>query len=489
MTFRDMLEISLGNLRRMKLRAFLTISGIVIAIGAFVAMLSFAAGNYKYINDRYEGFGLFSTMMVYPVEKGEKADTVETAVLDRTAIDELSKIPGVRLAYPYDAFEVTITTADTTITSKARSLSSSVLQTKLYSDPVAGGYFSSDSAGEALLALSILDELGVDSAATLIGTELILSTKAPSLDSALLNIVRSEDGSIIERLREIRFDSLFDPEYRRRVMEKEMNEGISRFVDGFMRHQLTISDTLIIRGVIDAPRTHRLGSAPIIIPEETARRLSRGSFGLSGDPTEMFAAMQRGNLFSFGEEKEHENFPQVTLDIDPYVNVTTIADSVKALGFRTFSFAEQFEEIQRFFLYFHMTLAVIGLLALFTASLGIVNTMVMSIIERRREIGVLKSLGAHEGAINRLFLMESAVIGGIGASVGILLGWIVSRIASAIIKYIMEQQGVPVHELFALPLWLIALSFSFGVLVALIAGFYPASRAARVDPVEALRAE
>jgi len=489
MTFRDMLEISLGNLRRMKLRAFLTISGIVIAIGAFVAMLSFAAGNYKYINDRYQEFGLFSTMTVYPVEKEENSDTTKAAILDRAALEKLSNIPGVRLAYPYDAFETIVTVDDTTITSKARSLTSSALQTKLFSDLVAGGYFSSDSANEALLAESILQNLGVDSASDLIGKKMVLSTKAPSLDSALLNVIRTDDGSIVDRLREIRFDSLIHPEYRRRVMEKEMNEGIGRFVDGFMRHQLTISDTLVIKGIIKSPRSHRLGSAPIIIPEATAKRLSRGSFGLSSDPTEMLAAMQRGSLFSFGEEKEYESFPQVTLDIAPYVNAATISDSVKALGYRTFSFAEQFEEIQRFFLYYHMALAVIGLIALFTASLGIVNTMVMSIIERRREIGVLKSLGAHEGAIKRLFLMESAVIGGIGASVGILLGWIVTRIASAIIKYLMEQQGVPVFELFALPLWLIVLSFSFGVIVALIAGFYPASRAARVDPVEALRSE
>ncbi len=489
MTFRDMLEISLGNLRRMKLRAFLTISGIVIAIGAFVAMLSFAAGNYKYINDRYQEFGLFSTMTVYPIEKGENSDTAKAAVLDRAALEKLSQIPGVRLAYPYDAFEATVTVGDTTIHSKARSLTSNVLKTRLYSDLVAGDYFSSDSASEALLAESILDNLGVDSASELIGKQMILSTNAPSLDSALLNILQGDDGTIVDRLREIRFDSLIYPAYRRQVMERELNEGISRFVEGFMGHQLTISDTLTIKGVIKSPRSHRLGTAPIIIPEETAARLSKGSFGLSSNPADMLAAMQRGNLFSFGEEPKFENFPQVTLDIDPYVNVTSISDSVKALGFRTFSFAEQFEEIQRFFLYYHLALAVIGLIALFTASLGIVNTMVMSIIERRREIGVLKSLGAHEGAIKRLFLMESAVIGAIGASAGILLGWIVTRIASAIIKYFMEQEGVPVFELFSLPFWLIALSFSFGVIVALIAGFYPASRAARVDPVEALRSE
>jgi len=124
-----------------------------------------------------------------------------------------------------------------------------------------------------------------------------------------------------------------------------------------------------------------------------------------------------------------------------------------------------------------------------TASLGIVNTMVMSIIERTREIGVLKSLGAEERDIRLLFLAESGMIGTIGALVGILFGWLITRVASVVAHSIMEREGIPKFELFALPLWLILTAFLFGLLVSLVAGLYPAARAARVDPVEALRNE
>jgi putative ABC transport system permease protein len=166
-----------------------------------------------------------------------------------------------------------------------------------------------------------------------------------------------------------------------------------------------------------------------------------------------------------------------------------VTDSVEALGFRAFSFAENLKEIQRFFVYYYLGLGIIGVIALFTAALGIVNTMVMSITERRREIGILKSLGAGEREIRLVFLVESGVIGAIGAAVGIFFGWVGTRIVAFALKMIMQREEMPVFDPFALPVWLILLALGFGVFVSLLAGLYPASRAARVDPVVALRSD
>jgi putative ABC transport system permease protein len=88
-----------------------------------------------------------------------------------------------------------------------------------------------------------------------------------------------------------------------------------------------------------------------------------------------------------------------------------------------------------------------------------------------------------------LFLVESAVIGSLGAIVGIILGWIITRIASLVAKTVMAREGIEGIELFALPFWLIATAFLFGLIVSILAGSYPARRAARVDPVVALRNE
>jgi putative ABC transport system permease protein len=115
--------------------------------------------------------------------------------------------------------------------------------------------------------------------------------------------------------------------------------------------------------------------------------------------------------------------------------------------------------------------------------------MVMSILERYREIGILKSLGADSRDVRRLILVESSVIGFLGSVFGILLGWVMTRIGSAIARYYMAKEGAPRMELFDLPWWLIALALSFGIIVSLLAGLYPSHRAMKVDPVVALRHE
>jgi putative ABC transport system permease protein len=199
--------------------------------------------------------------------------------------------------------------------------------------------------------------------------------------------------------------------------------------------------------------------------------------------------MSKGTLFSESGGTPDKTYPQVTVDFDPKVPYSTVRDSIQAMGFRVFSFAAQFEEVQRVFLYFDLALGVVGLIALVTASLGIVNTMVMSILERKREIGVLKSLGADDFHIRTLFMVESGVIGLLGSAGGILLGWIITRIVSAVSRAYMEGEGLPSIDFFALPFWLVLVSIGLGLGVSVLAGLYPAIRASRVDPVEALRNE
>ncbi|MCX6831923.1 MAG: FtsX-like permease family protein [candidate division Zixibacteria bacterium] len=455
-------------------------------MAAFVSMLSFGAGNQQYITKQFEELGLLTTMQVYPKTKSDKTDSVKAAVLDKSAIEKLSLIPGVNLAYSYEAISVTAKLGDSTISAKAQTLPEAVLRTKLFSRILAGKPFSSDTTRQVLVNEELVKSWGFKGPDSLVGRSIVISVRVTSFDSGLAHIVKDKGETVRDRLKRISFDSLWYRDYRSRVITNELSSAAQRFINGFLNCREEISDTLTICGVIEKRESHQLKTGSIIIPQATAARFTNG---FSGDPTELLAAINSGTIFSNKADAANKSYPMVTLDLDPRALHKTVRDSVEALGFRAFSFAEQFDEIRKFFVYFDLALGLIGLIALITASLGIVNTMVMSILERKREIGVLKSLGADEREIRFLFLAESGMIGLLGSLFGITFGWLITRVASAIAKMVMVKQDIPATELFAIPIWLILIALAIGVGVSLLAGFYPASRAAHIDPIEALRNE
>ena len=139
------------------------------------------------------------------------------------------------------------------------------------------------------------------------------------------------------------------------------------------------------------------------------------------------------------------------------------------------------------FLFMDMVLAIVGMIALCVASLGIVNTMVMSILERYGEIGIMKAVGASDRDVKKIFFFESSVIGLLGGVFGLALGWVVSGLINQVVNYFLAKQGVPFIQYFSFPWWLCLGAVVFSITVSLLAGIYPALRAARVDPVVALR--
>ena len=483
MKFRDLLDISIGNLWRMKLRAFLTIAGVVIAIGAFVAMLSFGAGNRRIITDQVHELGLLFTMQIYP---GEEADSA-AAVLDRAAVERIAKLPGVQLAFPFKSFPVTVTLGDRVVESAAQALPAAAAGSKLYARVEAGEMFDRDASDEVVVRGDLLAELGVVDPDSLIGLPLVVSARFASVDSGLARILRSEQGDPAKLFRRVHMDSLTRRDYVARTIEKELGAAMQTFLGGLLEGS-AVSDTLIVRGVVARSRggPRQLGGEAVLIPEETARRFSAS--GVPADPLSLFDALQSGRLLGRGGGNSEE-FPGVTLILEPTASHSAMRDTLAAMGFASHSFAEQFADMRRVFFFLDLALAAVGLIALLTAALGIANTMIMSIGERRREIGILKSLGADERDIRVLFLVESGVIGAIGSIFGILLGWIVARIASQVVQAMMAKQGIDPLDPFATPLPLIAVAFLFGIVVSVLAGAYPAARAAGVDPVRALRQE
>ena len=137
MITRDMLRISVGNLTRLKLRSLLTISGVVIAIGAFVAMLSFGAGNQRLVTEQFEDLGLLTTLLVFPPQAGDSSAGSLT-VLDEHAVNELAGLPGVEFAYPFEDFDVTVAWGDSVVETQAQTLPPRAAEARLFSRFAAG---------------------------------------------------------------------------------------------------------------------------------------------------------------------------------------------------------------------------------------------------------------------------------------------------------------------------------------------------------------
>lgn len=486
MTFGDVVTSAGANLWRMKLRSALTISGVVIAIAAFISMVSFGVGMQRNISEQFDALGLFSTLQVYPAERtGVERKDAPRPVLDQAAIRRLAAIPGVNLVYPFDEFNVRATLGDSVVSSTAQALPEAAVRTRLFARLSAGSAFVGDSARQALVSESFLKQAGITKPEAALGRSLVVATRVATFDSALAHALTGTRRRLLGRLAADWPDSLLKRRYWRRLGRDLASGAVSNFVDGLLNARRDVTDTLIVSGVLDARTRGHSRTSPIIIPSATAARLNAGD--ISDDPTSLLGLLRTGSLPAASAGGVAHEYPRVTVDLDPNAPYEPVRDAIKAIGYRTFSYADEFKEIRRFFTYFNLGLALVGCIALFTASLGIVNTMVMSILERTREIGVLKSLGAADRDIRLLFLVESSLIGATGAAIGIVLGWLITRVATQIAHGYMSREGVPLFEIFAFPAWLVAGALAFGLVVSLAAGLYPAGRAARVDPVEALR--
>lgn len=168
----------------------------------------------------------------------------------------------------------------------------------------------------------------------------------------------------------------------------------------------------------------------------------------------------------------------------------TLVPQLRTQGFHVQSLETVLDLAAKVFLVINIMLGSVGGLALFVASIGIMNTMVMAIYERTREIGTMKAIGASRSNIRTLFMTEAGMIGLFGGVVGLLLGWLAGLGLNQIALRYLETNDVPLRgNFFVIPPWLIALALGFALLVGIVAGLYPAARAARLDPITALRHE
>ncbi len=448
---RDYLEFALSDLAQRKLRTFLTSFGVTVGIGALVAMVGFGVGMQRNVSDNFRKLDLFNALTVLPEGAGPAAPVrsrrgpaarrpagpkPDAVPLDDAAVARIAGLPGVESAYPEVRFPAVIR-----FEGKEEFRLVQVVPAKSRASVLAAGrMFGNDDERAVIVSRGLLRQFDVSDPVQAVGKTIEIAPL--SLDLSALD--PSKLGPLLSR-RELPFKKEFS--------------------------------SFSVAGVMDlsgAGGPMGLGS-DVLLPPGPAARMSK------------LPVTNLWDLFRAGEGKLGYSAVNVRL-ISPG-DADSVRRAVRAMGFSTFALIDQFEQIKTGFVLMDMFLAAIAMIAIFVASLGIINTMVMAVLERTSEIGIMKAVGASPLDIQKIFVFESSLIGLGGGLCGIVLGWGASRGINPLINYFGARQDLPAMEYFHFPVWLILGAVGFAVLVSLVSGLYPARRAAKVDPAVALRHE
>lgn len=189
-----------------------------------------------------------------------------------------------------------------------------------------------------------------------------------------------------------------------------------------------------------------------------------------------------------------DKFENIRINVDNMNNVTAVQDEIEKLGFKSTSSMQYIEPMQETAKMLELVLGAIGAVAMLVSAINIANTMIMSIYERTKEIGIMKVLGCKVADIRKLFLFEAGMIGLIGGVVGIMLSyaasWLLNKYGTTIFESLMSGSvGVAEGANFSvIPLWLPLFGAAFAMLVGLLSGFLPAVKATRISAIEAMKA-
>lgn len=204
---------------------------------------------------------------------------------------------------------------------------------------------------------------------------------------------------------------------------------------------------------------------------------------------------------ALGKKRKPLQISQLRVLADDIENVTAVEQEIGDLGFGTSSLESMRESTQKESDTIQLILGGIGAVSLLVAAIGIINTMIMSVSERTREIGIMKAIGCYVRDVRTLFLMEAAAIGLLGGAVGSILSFLISCIINLVSTGFMgvydEEVAYTVWEkmftaptrISIIPVWLYVFGLAFSTLIGLVAGFYPANKAVRISALEAMHNE
>lgn len=450
----DVLLHAVTNLTRHKLRTALTLAGVGIGVATLTVFVSLGAGLQRMVNEQLDHAELVTRITVLPSGTKQqimggalrRAQADGTRQLDDEVVAELAALPGVIASYPdLHVPMIGCELGGQAFPAESEGLPAAALGPNHKDALLAGEYWSAQDEGPVcVVPSSLLREVGLE-AAEVLGQRLLLFR----IDHLRRYEVEVEP---------LPPDAPPDATPRRRVRRPDRLDAVEATVIG-------VYDT----------KKFGIAGGRVHLPMALAKRTSE----LSG--------LRRLGLGGPGGKGGHR---ALVVKVESRRSLDSVRQEVERRGFDTFTVNDVLFFVGVFFAVIDVILGFFGGIGLVVAFFGIANTMVMAVLERTREIGVYKALGARNREIRRIFLFEAAAIGALGGGLGVLAGWTGGLGLNALASFLLASQldGAAVRPFFV-PLWLGALGVGLSTVVASVAGFYPAFRAARLDPVEALRVE
>ncbi len=182
-------------------------------------------------------------------------------------------------------------------------------------------------------------------------------------------------------------------------------------------------------------------------------------------------------------------YSQTKLVVNSQDDLAKARKQVEVLGFKTTSVVDTVSQIENLFASLRLLLGILGIVALAVAALGMLNTLTVSLLERTREVGMMKAIGMKSGEVQNLYLTESMIMGVLGGIGGLTLGFLAGKLLSVVLSAFAVTRGYGVLDIAFIPFSFVALILVISVLVGLLTGIYPAKRATKISALDALRYE
>lgn len=470
MNWMDLLRMSGSSLKRRKLRTFLTVLGVVIGTASIVVMISLGLGLQQSLYQEVEQSGGLTTITVTGKEAGESmmghmgeesAEESSKYVTDKT-IKELAKLEHVEVAAPsyemyvillkgkYEGYVSLVATTPEGLEAKKIELGEGTL-------PKAGG-----GQLELVYGNAVITSFSVRNS----GSSYWDTGELPDI-----NMMRDSMFLILDQ--EGYYNSSQQTFGSADSGSEAPGEGGSTASARPAKKHVALASGIVAGG----PSDYNANAYSAFCDLDALKKVLKKEFAgraMPGQPTT-----------KSGKPYKDFCYTSAQVRVDDIDNVDGVTSMIRALGYNTQTNAEYLDSMKQQFVIVQAVLGGIGAVSLLVAAIGIANTMMMSIYERTKEIGVIKVLGCSLKNIKQLFLLEAAFIGLIGGIAGNILSFLMSGIINVLTGNgsVMGIQG----NISYIPWWLMLLSMGFAVFVGVAAGYFPALRAMRLSPLAAIR--